>query len=134
MARKINPDNFPDPVSPTYSHAAISEGGQIIFLAGQVAVDEDGRCVGEDIEAQTRRVYENVRLILESLGASLDDVLHTDVYMVNVERDLEGYLKVRQSCFPENPPPSTLVQVQSLVAPEYLVEVKAVAELPEDDC
>lgn len=131
MARNpVNPDTVCPPVSPTYSHAAIATGS-LIFVAGQVANDANGELVGTDIETQTRQVYENIRLILEAAGATLDDILHTDVFMVDVERDLAGYLKVRKEAFPANPPPSTLVQVQSLVAPEYLVEVKVVAEIIE---
>lgn len=131
MARKINPQSVARPVSPTYSQAAISETGRLLFIAGQVGVDADGNLAGEDIEAQARQAYENIRLILESEGASMAAVLHTDVFLINVERDLDGYLAVRKEVFAQDPPPSTLLQVQSLVAPEYLVEVKAVAELPD---
>jgi 2-iminobutanoate/2-iminopropanoate deaminase len=130
MARKpLNPDTVSRPVSPTYSHAAIAEGKRLLFIAGQCGIDAEGNTVGDDIITQTRQAYENIRLILASVGATLDDVLHTDVFMVNVQRDLEGYLEVRREYFPQKPPPSTLVGVTCLVAPEYLVEVKAVAEL-----
>lgn len=133
MARHtINPDTVCTPVSPTYSHASVASTGRLLFIAGQVATDVEGRCVGDDILTQTAQVYTNIRLILEAAGASLDDVLHTDVYMVNVGRDLEGYLAIRREVFTDNPPPSTLVQVGALVAPEYLIEVKAVAELPAE--
>ncbi len=96
-----------------------------------MAVNAEGELVGQDIETQTQQIYENIRLILEALDASLDHILSTDVFMVDVERDLEGYLRVRREIFTTNPPASTLVQVTALVAPEYLVEVKAVAELPD---
>ncbi len=133
MARQtINPETVCRPVSPTYSHAAVAGTGRMLFIAGQVATDGGGRCVDGGIEEQTAQVYENIRLILEAAGASLDDVLHTDVFMLSIERDLEGYLRVRRAVFPTNPPPSTLVQVNALVSPEYLVEVKAVAELPSE--
>ncbi len=130
MARKaINPQTVCRPVSPTYSHATIAEGKRLVFIAGQVATDVDGNTVGDDIQTQTRQAYENIRLILEAVGGSMNDILHTDVFMLNVQRDLQGYLSVRREFFPDNPPASTLVQVQALVSPEYLVEVKAVAEL-----
>lgn len=132
MARKpVNPKTVCPPVSPTYSHATVAESRRLLFIAGQVGVDAAGNVVGDDIETQTRQVYENLRLILESVGAGLDHILSTDVFMVNVERDLSGYLQVRREYFPTNPPASTLLQVTGLVSPEYLVEVKAVAELPE---
>jgi 2-iminobutanoate/2-iminopropanoate deaminase len=132
MARRpVNPDTVSAPVSPTYSHATIAESRRLVFIAGQVAVNAEGELVGQDIETQTQQIYENIRLILEALDASLDHILSTDVFMVDVERDLEGYLRVRREIFTTNPPASTLVQVTALVAPEYLVEVKAVAELPD---
>lgn len=130
MPRKINPETVARPVSPTYSQAAITETGRLMFIAGQVGVDADGNLVGDDIEAQTRQAYENIRLILQAEGIDLDHVLHTDVFLVDVQSDLDGYLAVRKDVFPKDPPPSTLVEVQSLVSPEYRVEVKAVAELP----
>ncbi len=137
MARKpINPKSVfhlqstPDQVAPTFSQAAIAEGKRLVFISGQVGMTASGDSAGDDITSQTRQAFENLRLILESLGASLDDIVATDVFMVNIERDLEGYLEVRREYFPENPPASTLVQIQRLVAPEYLVEIKAIAELP----
>ena len=136
MARKpINPKSVSHfqsvlyPLSPTFSQATIAEGKHLIFISGQVGRAPDADSVGDDIKSQTRQVFENLRLVLESVGATLDDILETDVFMINIERDLDGYLEVRREYFPENPPASTLVEVQRLVDPQYLVEVKAVAEL-----
>lgn len=130
MARQVlNPPTVAPPCNPTYSIAAIAESKRLLFIAGQVAVDRSGETVGGDIETQARQVFENLRLILAAAGATLDDVVNTDVFLVDVGRDLEGYLKVRLEYFPENPPASTLVQTPALVHPDYLVEVKAVAEL-----
>jgi len=111
--------------------AAIAESRRLLFIAGQVATDRSGATVGSDIETQTRQVFENLRLILHAASATLDDVVSTDVFLVDVARDLEGYLRVRREYFPESPPPSTLVEVSALVDPDYLVEVKAVAELDD---
>ncbi len=136
MARKpVNPKSVSHiqsalyPLSPTFSQATIAEGKRLIFISGQVGMAPNGNSVGDDIKSQTRQLFENLRLILESVGATLDDILETDVFMVNIERDLDGYLEVRREYFSENPPASTLVEVQRLVDAQYLVEVKAVAEL-----
>ncbi len=132
MARTVlNPDTVAPPCNPTYSMAALAETSRLLFIAGQVAVDRSGETVGSDIETQTRQVFENLRLILQAAGATLDDVLSTDVFLVDVARDLEGYLGVRREYFSENPPPSTLVEVSALVDPDYLIELKAVAELDD---
>jgi len=130
MARHIlNPTTVAPPCNPTYSIAAIAEGERLLFIAGQVAVDRSGATVGGDIETQTHQVFENLRLILAAAGATLDDVVSTDVFLVDVARDLEGYLRVRRQYFPADPPPSTLIETPALVHPDYLVEIKAVAEL-----
>jgi len=111
MARTVlNPDTVAPPCNPTYSMAALAETSRLLFIAGQVAVDRSGETVGSDIETQTRQVFENLRLILQAAGATLD-------------------LGVRREYFSENPPPSTLVEVSALVDPDYLIELKAVAEL-----
>ena len=131
MARRtLNPETVASPCNPTYSIATIAESKRLLFISGQVAADASGRTVGSDIETQTRQVFESLRLILAAVDATLDDVVSTDVFLVNVGRDLAGYLKVRGEYFPENPPASTLVETPALVRPDYLVEIKAVAELP----
>ncbi len=131
MARRaLNPETVAPPCNPTYSIATIAESKRLLFISGQIATDASGRTVGSDIETQTRQVFENLRLILAAAEATLDDIVSTDVFLVNVGRDLADYLKVRREYFPENPPASTLVETPALVEPDYLVEIKAVAELP----
>jgi len=99
----------------------------MVFVAGQLALDKDGKLVGpNDIAAQTRRVLENMRRVLETGGAKMQDVVKVTVFVTDI-RFREGYGEVRREFFPANPPASTLVQVACLAIPGALIEIEAVA-------
>lgn len=125
MARTaIQPVDMADP-RPRYTHGW--RVGNTVYVAGQLALDKDGKLVGpNDIGAQTRRVLENMRRILETGGASLRDVVKVTVFVTDI-RFREGYGEVRQEFFASNPPASTLVQVACLAIPGALIEIEAVA-------
>ena len=121
--RRINPDEMTQPT--TYSH--VVRAGNQLFLAGQVAVDGDGRLVGEgDMRAQVRQVLENLRTVLASQGADFSNVVKINIFTVDIE-SFRGAADVRTEFFGGYPPASTLVQVVKLARPEFLVEIEAVA-------
>ena len=123
--QRINPDGMTQPT--TYSH--VVRVGNQLFLAGQVAVDGDGRLVGEgDMRAQVRQVLENMRTVLASQGADFSNVTKVTIFTVDIE-SFRGAAEVRAEFFGEHPPASTLVQVVRLARPEFLVEIEAVAIL-----
>lgn len=124
--RALNPDGLPAPVGP-YSNVVTSGPGQLVFVAGQVALDANGRVVGKgDIAAQTRQVMENLRLALEAAGATFADVVRVVNYITDVE--LFGQMaEVRREYLVEPYPVSTLVEVPALIFPELLVEIEAIA-------
>ena len=125
MARTaIQPVDMADP-RPRYTHGW--RVGNTVYVAGQLALDKEGKLVGpNNIGAQTRRVLENMRRILETGGASLRDVVKVTVFVTDI-RYREGYGEVRQEFFGSNPPASTLVQVAGLAIPGALIEIEAVA-------
>ena len=125
MARAaIQPADMADP-RPRYTHGW--RVGNMVYVAGQLALDKDGKLVGpNDIAAQTRRVLENMRRVLETGGAKMRDVVKVTVFVTDI-RFREGYGEVRQQFFPANPPASTLVQVACLAIPGALIEIEAVA-------
>ena len=83
---EVQTPDAPEPVGP-YSQAIQSQG--LLFLSGQIPIDpESGAIVEGEIEDQTRRVLDNLRAVLEAGGSSLDRVLKTTVYLVDL------------SCFP----------------------------------
>src|SRR5262249_61956620 len=108
-----------------YSHAA--KAGGLIFLAGQVAQDVEGNVVGRgDIEAQAVQIFENLKAVLASAGATLDDVVKMTTYTTNVAYRPK-IAEVRSRYFKAYFPPNTFVVVASLATPEYLLEIEAVA-------
>ena len=121
--RRINPEGMTQPT--TYSH--VVRAGNQLFLAGQVAVDGDGRLVGEgDMRAQVRQVLENMRAVLASQGADFSNVTKITIFTVDIEA-FRGSTDVRAEFFEGHPPASTLVQVVRLARPEFLVEIEATA-------
>ncbi|HEY6197694.1 MAG TPA: RidA family protein [Candidatus Binatia bacterium] len=125
----IQPKRLNDP-RPRYSHGIVADGGRLLFVAGQTAVDKDGNVVGKgDIEAQTRQVYENLTAVLEEAGGSLKNLVMTTTYIVD-RKYREGYNKVRMQYYKETTPPtSTLVIITGLAHPDYLIEINAIAVL-----
>ena len=111
-----------------YSHAA--KAGGLIFVAGQVAQDVDGNVIGRgDIEAQAVQIFENLKAVLASAGATLDDVVKMTTYATSLAYRPK-IAEVRGRYFKTYFPPNTFVVVASLAAPEYLLEIEAVAAHP----
>jgi enamine deaminase RidA (YjgF/YER057c/UK114 family) len=120
------------PRSVGYSQLAIVTGGTVVFIAGQVALDRSGNVVGEnDYRAQIQQVFENLRAALEAAGGTLHDVIKLNTYLLDVSH-LAEFREVRDRYIDlENPPASTAIQVPRLFRPEFLVEIEAVAVVPE---
>lgn len=129
MANKIiQPKGLNDP-RPRYSHGIIAEGGRLLFIAGQTAMDKDGNVVGKgDIEAQTHQVYKNLTAVLEEAGGSFNNLVMTTTYIVD-RKYREGYNKVRMQYYKQHSPTSTLVIITGLAHPDYLIEINAIAAL-----
>ena len=111
-----------------YSHAA--KAGGLVFVAGQVAQDQDGNVVGRgDVEAQAVQIFDNLRAVLASAGATLNDVVKLTTYTTNVAYRAK-IAEVRGRYFTTYFPPNTFVVVASLATPDYLLEIEAVAAVP----
>lgn len=130
MAEKrfVNPEGLMRPGA--YTPAVVTSGGRTIYIAGQVSQNEKGEVVGKgDLAAQAEQVYRNLGLALKGAGATFNDLVKINVFVVNFKpenRDLMSQVRARH-VNRENPPASTLVGVQSLAKPEYLVEVEGIA-------
>lgn len=126
--------NAPGVVKPfgIFSGAAWQPPGRVLHISGQVSQGEDGRVVGEgDIAVQTRQVLENIRGVLASVGGTMADIQKVTIFVTDISRLMDIHA-VRAEFFPPPYPASTLVQVTALVRPEYLIEIEAVAVIPED--
>ncbi len=111
-----------------YSHAA--KAGGLVFVAGQVAQDAEGVLVGRgDIETQAVQVFENLKAVLASAGATFDDVVKLTTYTTSLAYRPK-IAEIRARYFKTYFPPNTFVVVSSLATPEYLLEIEAVAASP----
>jgi reactive intermediate/imine deaminase len=107
--------------------------GNIIHVAGQVAVDENRQVVGEgDSEAQARQAFANLARVLEEAGSSIADVVRVTVFLVGSEH-YAGYAAAKRDYLAEALPAGTAVVVAGLMDPRFLLEIEAVAVLPDDD-
>ena len=116
-------------VHPTvgYSHAA--KAGNTLYIAGQIAQDVEGQLVGKgDFETQVRQVYTNLKNILEEAGGNLQNIVKMTTFLTHYNY-IETYRSVRNEYFPEPCPPNTLLIIESLALPDYMVEIEAVAVL-----
>jgi 2-iminobutanoate/2-iminopropanoate deaminase len=108
----------------TTDHFEEAAPAQRTFLA------RDGSITGlGDVEAQTRQVCENLKAAVEEAGGTLDDICRVDVYVRNMEH-FERIHKVRREYFTGSPPASTMVEVNKFTSPDYLIEINAIAVLP----
>lgn len=112
--------------------AVIQGDGQIVHLKGQVALDQQGEIVGaQDMRAQVRKVLENIRDTLASMGGHMSDVISLVHYATDIERFM-GTGDIRKEFFPAPFPVTTTVQVERLYHPDLVIEITAVAEIPRE--
>jgi len=131
MADAFDPPGVAKPFG-IFSNAAWQPPGRVLHVSGQVATDPDWNVVGDgDMVAQTRQVLENIQTILASVGGVMDDIVSVIVYVTDMAPLMEVH-RVREEFFTKPYPASTLVQVPALVRPEYLIEIAAVAVIPEE--
>ena len=116
--------------NPAYSHVVVASGARTIYISGQVATDEEGRVVGEgDIAAQTTQVMQHLGSALKAAGANYSDIVKITTYVVGYKPELRPIIGKARSAFFDGlePPASTLVGVSALAAPEWMIEIEAVA-------
>ena len=130
----VNTATAPQPIG-AHSQAIRTAGGELMFIAGQVALDAQGDLVGQgDVATQTRQVFENIRQILASQGATMSNIVEFTTYVVR-RSSVEGYIQGRLAVFPDlfpqgDFPPNTLLVIEGLVQEDFLVEISAIAALP----
>ena len=125
---RINPGELARPSGPFVNAV---RAGKLLFVSGQVAYGPDGEIVGVgDPEAQAAQVMENLGANLRAAGASFADVTKVTVFLTDMAH--RGQVaRVRERYFGGSNPASTLVQVSALVHPDLLLEIEAIAVLPD---
>jgi 2-iminobutanoate/2-iminopropanoate deaminase len=125
--REIRVDGLAEPIS-HYTDAVVA--GDLLFVSGLVGVDRHGALVGgDDVAAQTRQVFANLRAVLDEAGCRFEDVVKVTVYLTDVD-DRAKINPVRREVFGDARPASTLVEVSRLAVPGAKVEIEAVALIP----
>ena len=110
------------------SHGIKTPAGNMVFVSGQVARNAQGDLVGKgDVKAQTRQALENVKSVLETAGATMDDVVKVTVFVTNVEDHYTAIHEARAEYWQRDYPASTMVEVSSLVSKDMLIEIEAIA-------
>lgn len=139
MSIAHNSEKAPEPVG-LYPHSR--RVGNLLFLSGVgprkkgtkdipgVTLDDAGNITDYDIAAQCHSVFENVKNILESSGASWTDLVDVTVYLTNMKQDFPVYNKIWAEYFAENPPCRTTVEVTALPTP-IAIELKCIAVFKE---
>ena len=122
-----NPATVPAPAG-QYSHVARVELGDRTFLqlSGQVAIDADGKVVGNDMSTQAEYIMDRINAILAAHGATLADVVNVRTFVTDMSQ-LPEYGKVRAARFTGTPPTITTVEVSRLFVPGALLEVEVLA-------
>ena len=133
----INSSKAPEPVG-LYPHAR--RVGNLLFLSGVgprergkqkipgVELDEAGRIVSYDIEAQCHSVFRNVRYILEESGSAWEQIVDVTVFLTNMKDDFSAYNRLYAEYFRDNLPCRTTVEISRLPTP-IAIELKVIATI-----
>jgi enamine deaminase RidA (YjgF/YER057c/UK114 family) len=127
--RFINPPSLAKPTG--YTHVVVAPDGRTVYVAGQVALDSAGQVIrAGDFKAQAEQVFKNLERALASVGGSMDDIAKTTTFITDLKH-LPALREIRQKHLDATrPPASTLLVVSGLARPEFLIEIEAVAVVP----
>jgi enamine deaminase RidA (YjgF/YER057c/UK114 family) len=117
--------------TPGYSQIVRVSGGQMIYLAGQIALDASRNLVGrDDFRAQAQQIFENIKTALAAVGADFSHVVKLNYYLL--DRTHVPILREVRNLYvnTETPPASTLLIVRGLAQEEFLLEIEAIASIP----
>jgi len=123
----IDPEELPTPAS--YTQVIAATGSRLVFVAGQVADDAHGNLVGPgDLAAQAHQLFANVGRALAAAAARPEQVTKITIFVVHHRPEyLPDISEARIAVFGEHKPADTLVGVETLAEPGYLIEVEAIA-------
>jgi enamine deaminase RidA (YjgF/YER057c/UK114 family) len=123
----INPEGLPSPA--TYTQVVVATGSTMVFIAGQEPEDAQGNLVGpDDLASQARQVFANLGRALAAVGAHPAQVAKITIYVVHHRPEyLPVIEQARLGLFGDHKPADTVVGVETLARPEYLIEVDAIA-------
>jgi enamine deaminase RidA (YjgF/YER057c/UK114 family) len=130
----LNPDGLAPPVG--FSHVAVATPGRLVFLAGQTAHQADGTLSGTTVAEQFAAAAENVAAALTAAGASPGDMVSLHIYTTDVDAyrsQSKAIGAVYRDVFGPHYPPMALFGVTRLFDPDALVELVAIAVIPDTE-
>lgn len=128
----INPSSLFPSLKFGFSQIVTARGGRTVYLSGQTPYNTEEKVVGTNRREQMRQCLRNVKIALEEVGGSLDDVVSLRIYMVNYDPDTEvdAIADGLKEFFPgDRPPATTWIGVASLAVKDFLIEIEATAVL-----
>jgi reactive intermediate/imine deaminase len=115
-----------------YAHAIQIEN--TLYISGQIPLDQDMKVVGKnDIAAQTERVYENLKKVVEDAGGTMSHIVMMNIYCTDIEAFDKETRHLRKKYFGDYYPAVTAVEVKRLYRPDFMIEIEAVAVLDNKD-
>ncbi|RQH02484.1 RidA family protein [Natrarchaeobius oligotrophus] len=128
----INPPELKDAREIGYNHGIVANGQ--LYSAGQVAMDETSEIIGDDVETQARKAYENVGILLETIDKGFEDVVKVTTHIIDpYEQYFNGYKEVYMETFDEPYPCHTVLGADQLAHEGYMLEIEVEVPLSEDD-
>lgn len=118
----LQPDQLALPKAP---YSSVLVNGGLVYTAGQIAFNADGELVGDNIETQTRQVFENLRHCLAEAGCGFENVLKVNAFLSDLE-DFTVFNTIYAEYFSEPYPVRTTVQAGLM--PGFLVEIEVIAQ------
>jgi len=124
MREIINPKNVHWPFG--YTH--VTKVGDTVWVSGQLPLDQDGKIVGKgDMAVQTNKTYENLQKCLESVGATLRDIVMLGIYVTDLDAFDKETAEIRKKYFGKYRPSTTGIEVSRFYFPDAMIEVEATA-------
>ncbi len=120
----------PDPYAPYLLSQAI-QLGNLAFVSGQAGVGDDGRIVGNaDFDAQADRAFRNLDRALRAAGSSLRHVAKVTIFLTSMQH-FAKIVELRRKWFTAPYPADTIVEVSALYSPQAMIEIEAIALIPD---
>ena len=116
--------------SAPYGYEQCIRVGDLVYVAGQVGVDDKYQVVSEDFTAQARQTFRNVQAALQAAGGGLRDLVSMTIFLTDIERDFKDFIAVRNEFLkPPMLPTSAAIGVSKLAFPALRIEIQAVAAI-----
>jgi enamine deaminase RidA (YjgF/YER057c/UK114 family) len=124
--RHINPEGLHH--NPAFSQAVVVEApAKTIYIGGQNGVDAEGKVVSDTVADQARQAFRNLTTILEAEGATLANIVHWNIAVVDGHPLADGFAAFQEVWSRSDPPPAITVHVVAGLGPQFLVEIDAIA-------